>query len=200
MLEVSIKYAYLTPIIIKDPPMFQKYHLLTLAFIFTLNSCSSDTLDPSLDLKGDTALNFSESKELWLEMKQEQGDDYQYTIHEMSWTGAESKTTSTIEKGNPVSRNYVAYVRDQNSGEEEVTDSYLEAGAELGSHEIGARPLTIDELYETCVAQFLSVDEDTNTIHFETDEQGILNLCGYVEKGCIDDCFKGITMSNFNWL
>ncbi len=37
-------------------------------------------------------------------------------------------------------------------------------------------------------------------MYFENKHSEMMPLCGYVPKGCHDDCFEGVTISAFEWL
>ncbi len=141
---------------------------------------------------------FNESLNKWEKLKAENGDSYTYQTQFVSWTGFRATTTLTIEEGKVVSRSY----RETNSNQE-VTFSYIETSAKdnLGSHKYrGASVLTIDDLYKNCIDQYLVVDESNNSIYFETDDNGLMTLCGYVPNNCMDDCFMGVRVSSFDWL
>ncbi len=84
--------------------------------------------------------------------------------------------------------------------EEVEIESYTETGEEIGSHSEGFDPLLIDELYETCISEYLRVNTGENDVYFNTNEAGIISNCGFVEKGCVDDCFIGFRISEFQWL
>ncbi len=51
---------------------------------------------------------------------------------------------------------------------------------------------TMDELYEECIRDILTVDPAVNDIVFETDSRGIMTRCAYTPHGCLDDCTTGI--------
>ncbi|WP_255474197.1 hypothetical protein [Flavobacterium sp. SLB02] len=38
------------------------------------------------------------------------------------------------------------------------------------------------------------------TNYFEAKNDGLISQCGYVEKGCMDDCFVGITIKSIERL
>jgi hypothetical protein len=70
----------------------------------------------------------------------------------------------------------------------------------LGVHKNGALPVTVDELYSTCASEYLTVDAINNTIYFETELKGLMTLCGFVPKGCLDDCYNGVRINYFDWI
>lgn len=99
-----------------------------------------------------------------------------------------------------MSRAYQEFTTDETTGEQEITETYSETKSNLGTHEKGAKPLTIDELYESCAGEYLIVDKEDNTIYFEATTEGLMTLCGFVPKGCMDDCFSGVNIDSFEWI
>jgi hypothetical protein len=180
----------------------EKIYLTTfLPFTFVLLlSCSMDALQENLTIEGEYGYDFRESKLEWDKLKKKNGNSYEYTILEQSWTGAGSETTIDVEKGRVIGRFYVAFQISDEDGSKTVTDSYEETSKkEIGSHSLGAPPHTIDDLYKSCISEFLIADPDANEVYFDTNEEGIMTLCGYVPHGCQDDCYRGITISRFSW-
>ena len=182
-------------------PMEKNYNLIMLPFIlFLVFSCSMESVRENLLIEGEHGFNFTESKSQWDELKKRNGNSYEYTLLEQSWTGVGSETTITVEKGKVVGRDFVAFVISEEDGTKEITDTYKEESKkEIGTHSLGAPPQSIDDLYKTCVSEYLIADPDSNTVYFDTNEEGIIALCGYVPVGCGDDCFKGIVISHFAW-
>ncbi|WP_156879152.1 hypothetical protein [Salinimicrobium xinjiangense] len=177
------------------------YPLMSLPLILLLLfSCSIDALEENLNIEGEHGYNFRESKAAWDQLKKKNGNSYEYTILEQSWTGHGSETTLLVEKGKVKGRYYIAFLISDEDGSKTITDSYEEIlKKDIGKHEPGAPPFTMDDLYKSCISEFLIADPDTNEVYFETDEVGIMILCGFVPIGCQDDCYRGIRISNFSW-
>lgn len=169
-----------------------------LAFIHV--SCDLEALVPALSVQGDSGFTYSESRSLWLEMKEDNGDSYEYTIGVLSWTGHGNNTVITIEEGKVIGRIYQEYFMDPDNGDKTDGFGYSETGVDVGSNEKGAKPLTMDDLYGICLAEYLVADPENNRVYFNTDELGLMVTCGFVPNGCADDCFQGISLSNFKWL
>lgn len=70
------------------------------------------------------------------------------------------------------SRIYQEFKINEVNGQREVIDSYIETNVDLGIHEKGAKPMTIDELYDSCASKYTIVDEKSNTLYFETELNG----------------------------
>ena len=182
--------------------MEKNYDLLMLLFLLlTFFSCSIEAVRENLLLEGEYGYNFRESKSQWDKLKREHGNSYEYTLMEQSWTGHGSETTMKVENGKVVARYFEAFIISDEDGSKKITDSYREESKkEIGSHEEGAPPLSIDDLYKTCLAEYLIFDPGANMVYFETTKDGIIALCGYVPTGCADDCFQGLKISYFSWL
>lgn len=177
-----------------------KFLLPVCAFVLLYISCDREAIPPALDVQGESGYTYSESKSKWLQMKKEKGDSYNYKVQEISWTGHGNNTLITIVNGKAVARTYQEFFMDPDTGSIENGYGYSETKVDLGKNEAGARPWTIDHLYSICLAEYLVVDDESNTIFFDTDEEGILTSCGFVPDDCADDCFTGITLVQFNWL
>ncbi len=169
--------------------------------LLMLTSCSVEAVRENVNKEGEYGFSFRESKQEWDKLKAKNNNSYTYTILEESFTGFGSETTILVRRGKVVERHYEAFEISEENGTKTVTYSYSEENArELGQHPEGAEPLTMDQLYRSCVAQYLIADSGTNEIYFETNEEGVMMLCGFVPHGCQDDCYRGITISEFAWL
>lgn len=181
--------------------MEKMYTLIVLPFVLFFFSCSMDAIQENLTIEGEYGYDFRESKAAWDDLKKENGNSYKYTILEQSWIGTGSETTMEVLKGRVVARYYVAFEISDEDGTKTITDSYEETSMkELGRHSLGAPPFTMDELYRTCISKYLVADPDANEVFFETNEEGIMMLCGFVPLGCQDDCYRGISISFFSWM
>ncbi len=145
-------------------------------------------------------MTYIESLTQWTELKNINGNSYIYQTTFFSWTGFGSNTELKIEEGIVTSRVYQEFKINETNGQREIIDTYTESEADLGSHEKGATPLTIDDLYNSCAGEYLSVDKEKNTLYFEAELDGLMTLCGFVPDGCMDDCFRGVTITSFEWL
>lgn len=179
-----------------------KVVLMSVAGIFL--SCDADEPDVAQEpeillLTGEHGTKYNKSNATWSELKQEKGNSYNYQVSFSSWTGFTTATTLTVEKGKVIQRRYEEYVLTE-TGEKDISDAYTETKDLLGSNEKGAEVLTIDELYGACASEYLAVDEKENSLFFDTQDNGIMRLCGYNPNDCADDCFKGVRISAFEWL
>jgi len=178
--------------------------LLLLILIVIIMSCKKDeyaSLSVLTDLKGESGLSYNESFSKWQELKKTNGNSYIYQTTFVSWAGFGNITELKIEEGIVTSRVYQEFKTNETNGQREIIATYAETKTNLGSHEKGASPLTIDDLYNSCVSEYLVVDKENNTLYFETDKiNGLVTLCGFVPKDCADDCFRGIKINSFKWI
>ncbi len=151
-------------------------------------------------LSGQSGITYTESIDKWNDLKNRNGNSYIYQTTFVSWAGFGSVTELKIIDGIVTSRIYQEFRINETNGEREVVDIYSETKVDLGIHEKGAAPATIDELYNSCASEYLIADEKQNTLYFETELNGLMNLCGFVPKGCMDDCYIGVRINSFEWI
>jgi len=169
--------------------------LMLLLFVSCVNDDTSQ-----FELRGENGFSYKESLEQWKKLKKDNGNSYVYKTVFVSWMfNYGSSTELKIENGIVVERNYEVYNFIDENGEKEIIDSYIENVENIGTHQEGALPKTIDELYNTCAGDYLIVNSKDNVIYFETNENGILSLCGFVPEGCMDDCYRGIQVEFIKW-
>ncbi len=175
-----------------------------LTLIFT--SCEKDDnvnkseLSVLTSLQGENGFSYNESLNKWTELKNNNGNSYIYQTTFVSWTGFGSTTELKVIDDKVAARIYQEFSTNEQTGEREITDSYTENWDDVGDHEKGASPLTIDELYNSCAGEYLVIDEEKNTLYFETTVNGLMTLCGFVPNGCVDDCYRGISIDSFDWI
>lgn len=139
---------------------------------------------------------FETSKKDWLDFKESSNNSYKYTSVNSSWVGVSWETTITVENGIIKQRDF-EYTSTEGLPED-ISESELqwtESETEIGSHENGGEPITIDEIYEKAQQEWL-IERENATIYFETENNGIISTCGYVEDNCADDCFIGIVIDS----
>ncbi|RVT97257.1 hypothetical protein EOD41_19015 [Mucilaginibacter limnophilus] len=159
--------------------------LFVLAIGFT--SCKKDKVES----------DFDKSYDAWQSFKKSSGNNYVYVVTNGSWIGTVDSTTITVSNGIVINRNYRYYVRAQNGSNKLVLkEEWIEGPAQINIHERGAAGLTLDEVYTKAKKEWLKVNEKDNEIYFEAKNNGMISLCGYVPKGCMDDCFNGISIAS----
>ena len=143
---------------------------------------------------------FNSSYQQWENLKKLNGNSYKYITTFSSWTGYSAKTGIQVKDDIITSRECVVSNFNYETLSYDTIEHYTESANEIGIHEIGANPLTIDELYDTCAKEYLKVNTKNNTIYLETNQDGLLNLCGFVPEGCVDDCYFGIRIDTIMWV
>jgi hypothetical protein len=160
--------------------------LIALALISSLiYSCESDD---------DSAFqnDFEKSSKALSNFKKTTNNSYKYTVTGASWVGPAWETTIIAANGKVIQRHF-KYTNTQglvyNIPKQEL--EWTESGSEIGSHKNnGADALTLDQIYDKA-RQWLLKKDNAET-YFETKNNGLISVCGYVEDGCQDDCFVGI--------
>lgn len=163
--------------------------------LLVIASCDTNDAISLTELK---KLNVSQEK--WNNVKVKNKNSYAYSISFTSWSGYGNITVIKVTDGIVVERKYSEFIVNQITGQQDISLAYTEDQAHLGSNQNGALPLTMDELYHTCGKEYLVMNTRDNDLHFETSDIGLMNLCGYVPKNCMDDCFNGIVIKTFEWL
>lgn len=155
------------------------------------NSCKKDAVD---SVTSSTGITYSQSLSNWQSYKQSVHNNYTYTATSGSVFGFYSETKITVQNGVVTARDYMLYTQATGSITYTVTKTWSETSANLNKHGQyeGAEVLTIDEVYTKAKSVWLVADKGSNSIYFETDSKGIISTCGFVPKGCQDDCFNGI--------
>lgn len=166
-----------------------KYFLTFCAgFLFFLQSCKKEDYHNEIEYKA--------SYNAWLKFKTDSNNSYIYTTQRNSWTGHSGRMIITVNHGKIVARNYMVTGPDnENEGVVKTYEEWQEDEATLNFHTSVGTSLTLDKVYEKAKNEWLKADEKNNYIHFEAKNNGMISSCGYVPKGCADDCFMGITIT-----
>lgn len=148
--------------------------------------------------------DFEKSYDLWLKFKAESNDSYIYTTMNSSWSGHRWETTITVASGEIIRREFIlTYLKAdaENDGEViiEVIREWVEEKDELNTHDEGMSLMTLDEVYDKAKKEWLQKRKGAE-VFFETKNNGLMSLCGYVENGCMDDCFIGISIEEIKTL
>jgi major membrane immunogen (membrane-anchored lipoprotein) len=136
--------------------------------------------------------DFNKSYQSWMNFKSSSGNSYRFALGTYSWVGSSSQTIITVKDGKVVQRAYTAKMRaNDTSNQIRVYEEWMEDESKLGSHSTGLAFRTLDDIYQEAKDQWL-LKRDNADIFFETKNNGMISSCGYIEKGCQDDCFRGI--------
>ncbi|MEH6681955.1 MAG: hypothetical protein V7724_15495 [Sediminicola sp.] len=158
-----------------------------------LLSCSSDD---NLAYGDD----FGRSKTAWSQFKESSHDSYLYVVSGGSVFSTYGwKTTITVSKGTVIRREFAYVPRPEHIPADQV--EWTENKDEINNHEHSnaADALTLAEIYTKAEKEWL-IDRSGATQYFEADNNGLISICGYVEEGCMDDCFIGIRIESIEAL
>lgn len=175
-----------------------KNKLLFILLIFIggiLQSCEKD--DITFENK------FEKSYKAWKSFKKSTDNTYKNTVSGSSWTGTSWETTLTIVDGSVIHRDF-KYIHLEKGMDEIIPkeeQEWEEHADKINTHEHSpaAKALTLDEVYERAKNEWLVKRKDAKTF-FEAENNGLLSSCGYVQEGCMDDCFIGIRIVNIEAL
>ncbi|EDM38491.1 hypothetical protein PBAL39_20500 [Pedobacter sp. BAL39] len=167
------KYAYLI--------------ILSLATIFT--ACKKDKIEHAND--------FEKSFKAWTTFKNTSGNTYSYIVVTSSWTGYSTETTLRVVNGQITGRSYIAKGIKGNPSSVYVVEEWSEDVNALNTHESGAALLTLDQVYDLAKNDLLLKRSNVET-SFEAKNNGLISSAGYVENGCQDDCFRGISIKSIS--
>lgn len=168
------------------------YLILLLSISVSISSCSTDD---DINHQND----FENSQEAWLDFKASSNNSYKYVVSSGSiLTTFGWETTITVSSGVIIERAF-RYT----SGAEEFVPvdelEWTENENEINSLEhqqtSAYTALTLDEIYDKAKQEWL-IERKNSTSYFESENNGLISTCGYVEKGCMDDCFNGIIVTS----
>lgn len=169
-------------------------YFITILFISSLIfSCSSDD---DLNYQND----FENSQNAWLNFKQSSNDSYKYVVSGGSvFMNYGWETTITVSNGIIIQRDFTFTGNPENIPEDQI--GWTENMNEINSHEHtgAAHALTLDDIYIKAKNDWL-IKRKNSTAYFETENNGLISECGYVENGCMDDCFNGIIIKSIDIL
>lgn len=183
------------------------YFLISLS-LFSCGVYKSNPKNKSEEINQSTDTNevntSSEPYELsiakWDKAKKEHNNSYTYTVNFSSFTGYRTTTIITVSEGEVVKRIFYE-IDPTHIPEPKKADKpkFIEDKTNLNSHNEGSPAVAIDQLYVDCSEKYLTADKNENIVTFEVDNYGILNICGYTPKNCIDDCFVGVSIGKIEW-
>jgi len=176
--------------------------LFTLAGVLVMlggchRSCERDATGVDSDF-ADVPL-MEESRDTWEDWKATHGDSYRWSSCGSTMMGTVMRTTVVVEDGEVTERHFDHW-RGPGADSEVTPSSWTETGDELGSHDEGEDPRTMDELYSWCFDEYLVLPEDENSFHVQTFESGLIKMCGVFPHGCADACYQGVSLETIEAL
>ncbi len=168
------------------------FTLLFIGAIFT--SCKKSDINYEI--------NFEKSYKEWLTFKETSGNSYRYVVSGGSWTDVGWQTIITVSDGKIIQRDFkltlpVGWAGNIPADEMEWTENENEINSH--EHTSAAGAVTLDEFYDKARNNWLKKRSNAKT-YFEAKNNGLISSCGYVEDGCLDDCFNGITITSIELL
>ncbi|MFD2164191.1 hypothetical protein ACFSJU_17410 [Paradesertivirga mongoliensis] len=161
--------------------------LLLIASIFT--SCNKEDIE--------FQNQFEKSYRAWLVFKKESNNSYTYTTVFGSWTGFAGQTKITVASGRIVERHFKYTAIPLGALVPQESLEWTENENQLSSHTYtpASLPLTLDQIYDKAKNEWLVERKNVKT-YFEAENNALISSCGFVEDGCQDDCFRGITIAS----
>lgn len=130
--------------------------------------------------------NLQKSLLFWQDLKAQNGSNYTIeSAREFSWHGVRWKTTLKIESDAVVQRSYLIESLDWETDRWIKVDGWTENKDQLGSHEGGLHPMTMEQIYGAC-EEILNQASDEVVTHLYP-ENG---------EGVLDGCFASIPKAN----
>ncbi|WP_405604841.1 hypothetical protein [Polaribacter sp. Asnod1-A03] len=171
--------------------MKHKLYFIALLFINILTtSCSLDDIDYQND--------FEKSQNNWLDFKESSNDSYKYLVSGGSvFTDYGWETTITVSNGVIIERHFEYTGNTVNIPVDQLewTENENEINSTKYEYSLAATALTLDEIYLKAEQDWL-IKRKNATSYFESENNGLISTCGYVEKECMDDCFIGIIIES----
>jgi hypothetical protein len=169
-------------------------YLFSIIILFAVTSCKKDNIPNESD--------FNKSYKAWAAYKASVHNSYSYTQSQGSVFGYGSETKIGVSNGKVISRNFIAVqLRRDSSNKTDTITRWHEEKSSLNTHDNqGAELLTLDDIYMKASTIWLKGDKKANDIYFEAKNNGMISNCGFVPKGCQDDCFTGISITSITAL
>lgn len=135
------------------------------------------------------------SRDAWEDARKAAGNSYTYVSSLWSFLGFSFETTIVVEDGVVIERHYKA----QHAGGGDSTQ-WSELGADVGSHDEGHAPVLLDDLYDECANEILTLDADEYWINLSIDpDDGLLRSCTAAHRQCQDDCARGPNVTSITF-
>lgn len=153
-----------------------------------ISSCNKSDIEYEND--------FDKSQKALESFKESSNNSYRYKVVYGSWTGLAGETIITVTKGKVTQRHFKYTGSDKSLDQTpRETVEWTENEGEINSHlhDSAAEGRTLDEVYEQAKNNWLTKRKNARIL-FENKNDGMISTCGYIEDGCQDDCFTGISI------
>ncbi len=175
----------------------KKFIIIIAAILLGFSSCK-DT-----DLMSKSP--FYDSYDAWVFFKKGCGNSYFY-VAAMPLEGEEifEKTLIVVDKGRVIERAFYRRGKDSIDAEGKryptFEEEWREDASNLGKYlNEGAEVRTLDEIYEIAEKEWLPQRIKTE-FFFVAGNQGMISLCGYVERNCTQNCHRGVRIEQIGKL
>ena len=154
-------------------------------------------LDAAAATPEEVGRQLAQSREAWVEVKQQCGGNYEYVVRFESWTGFGHETT-VIVRGNEVSERRFRSWPGRNQRAE--GGAWVEDRGTIGTHDEGAKPKTLDELYDEAAAALAAEGPAEGREYvFRGDDDGLMLACYWIDTRIADDAPRhGVLLSRLN--
>lgn len=120
--------------------------------------------------------------------------NYNYTTYDIDWI---TTTTITVKNGKVVKREFIYNY--QNDWFPEYHHWVEDTPKELGSHDEGFVPITLDDVYTQCRQNVLIQDPLYNEVVFDTSNHGLISKCYYYPVNESDGPVRGVLIRSINY-
>jgi hypothetical protein len=182
--DVSPGFDCIVTQALTTPFTLVKFTVPSPAPVWAISDHASETLrcGPSAE---ELQAQLADSLGRWNAARDAHGNSYTYSQVMHSFIGFSGETTFVVEAGVIVERHFKSqFGADVNT--------WSELGAEVGSHTDEGHPLAlVDDLYQECAAEVLTVDLEQHFVSLGFDDAGLLQTCTAFHRLCNDDCDRG---------
>lgn len=164
-------------------------YLSAIIILVSVTGCKKD------DIANES--EFNKSYKTWLSFKSTAHNTYLYTTSFGSVFGYGAEVKTGVINGKVTWRDFISTQLKRNGTSQiDTIKQWHEDASHINTHpnDVG-ESLTLDDVYQKAKTVWLKADKKSNDIYFETKNTGMISSCGFVPKGCQDDCFNGITIS-----
>lgn len=139
---------------------------------------------------------------IWNDLKAKCKGNYSYKIAWSSWVGSGHETEIAVRDNQVIERRFREWSGqpvpiEPGKTPEPQGETWTEQGEQLGSHEKGAPPKTLDQLYEEAVRVLEEKLEPHHRLYVRFGDRGLLQSCFYVDTRIADDAPQtGVTINS----
>ncbi len=135
----------------------------------------------------------ADSLSKWQQLKEKHAGNYSYAVRWSSFAGFGHETVIVVRDNQVVERRYVEFGREVApvapgpKPPKPAGPKWVETASELGKHNEGAPPKTLDALYAEAAKVLQQPLRDSERRYVKFDQQGLLLSCFIVDTAIADD-------------